>query len=64
MFSLDRFADLDVDFAALRDHFFRYIKIEANTLLHDLEKRGASVAAADMTGFLDRFDLKLIAEEG
>ena len=62
VFSLDRVADLDVDFAALRDHFFRYIKIEAKTLLHDLESAGASVAAADMTRFLDRFDLKLIAE--
>jgi len=62
VFSLDHVADLDVDFAALRDHFFRYIKIEAKTLLHDLESAGASVAAADMTRFLDRFDLKLIAE--
>jgi cyclic-di-GMP phosphodiesterase TipF (flagellum assembly factor) len=62
VFSLDHVADLDVDFAALRDHFFRYIKIEAKTLLHDLESAGASVPAADMTRFLDRFDLKLIAE--
>ena len=60
VFSLDRVADLDVDFAALRDHFFRYVKIEAKTLLHDLDDAGASVPAADMTGFLDRFDLKLI----
>ena len=36
VFSLDHVADLDVDFAALRDHFFRYVKIEAKTLLHDL----------------------------
>ena len=63
VFSLDHVADLDVDFAALRDHFFRYIKIEAKTLLHDLERAGASVPAADMTRFLDRFDLKLIAEK-
>jgi cyclic-di-GMP phosphodiesterase TipF (flagellum assembly factor) len=63
VFSLDHVADLDVDFAALRDHFFRYVKIEAKTLLHDLEDAGASVPAADMTRFLDRFDLKLIAEK-
>ena len=63
VFSLDHVADLDADFAALRDHFFRYIKIEAKTLLHDLEAAGASVPAADMTRFLDRFDLKLIAEK-
>jgi cyclic-di-GMP phosphodiesterase TipF (flagellum assembly factor) len=62
VFSLDHVADLDVDFAALRDHFFRYVKIEAKTLLHDLQD-GGSVPAADMTSFLDRFDLKLIAEK-
>jgi cyclic-di-GMP phosphodiesterase TipF (flagellum assembly factor) len=63
VFSLDHVADLDVDFAALRDHFFRYVKIEAKTLLHGLQEAGGSVPAADMTGFLDRFDLKLIAEK-
>ena len=47
----------------LRDHFFRYVKIEAKTLLHDLGEAGASVPAADMTRFLERFDLKLIAEK-
>jgi cyclic-di-GMP phosphodiesterase TipF (flagellum assembly factor) len=63
VFSLDHVADLDVDFAALRDHFFRYVKIEAKTLLHDLQEAGGSVPAAGMTSFLDRFDLKLIAEK-
>jgi cyclic-di-GMP phosphodiesterase TipF (flagellum assembly factor) len=63
VFSLDHVADLDVDFAALRDHFFRYVKIETKTLLHGLQEAGGSVPAADMTGFLDRFDLKLIAEK-
>ena len=63
VFSLDHVADLDVDFAALRDHFFRYVKIEAKTLMHDLDEAGASVPAADMTRFLERFDLKLIAEK-
>ena len=63
VFSLDHVADLDVDYAALRDHFFRYVKIEAKTLLHYLDEAGASVPAADMTRFLERFDLKLIAEK-
>ncbi|HEX6830388.1 MAG TPA: EAL domain-containing protein [Methyloceanibacter sp.] len=63
VFSLDRVADLDVDFAALRDHFFRYVKIEAKTLLHDMAEAGASIPAADMTSYLDRFDLKLIVEK-
>jgi cyclic-di-GMP phosphodiesterase TipF (flagellum assembly factor) len=63
VFSLDHVADLDVDFAALRDHFFRYVKIEAKTLLHDLAAARTSIPASDMTSFLDRFDLKLIVEK-
>ena len=50
-------------FAALRDHFFRYVKIEAKTLLHDMAEARASIPAADMTSYLDRFDLKLIVEK-
>jgi cyclic-di-GMP phosphodiesterase, flagellum assembly factor TipF len=63
VFSLDHVADLDVDFAALRDHFFRYVKIDAKTLLHDMADARASIPASDMTSFLDRFDLKLIVEK-
>ncbi len=63
VFSLDHVADLDVDFAALRDHFFRYVKIEAKTLLHDMAEARASIPVSDMTSFLDRFDLKLIVEK-
>jgi cyclic-di-GMP phosphodiesterase, flagellum assembly factor TipF len=63
VFSLDHVADLDIDFAALRDHFFRYVKIEARTLLHDGADVRASIPASDMTSHLDRFDLKLIVEK-
>jgi cyclic-di-GMP phosphodiesterase, flagellum assembly factor TipF len=63
VFSLDHVADFDVDFAALRDHFFRYVKIEAKTLLHDMEGAQASIPASDLMSYLDRFDLKLIVEK-
>jgi cyclic-di-GMP phosphodiesterase TipF (flagellum assembly factor) len=63
VFSLDHVADLDVDFAALRDHFFRYVKIEARTLLHGMEEARASIQASDLPSHLDRFDLKLIVEK-
>ncbi|MGH6825679.1 EAL domain-containing protein [Methyloceanibacter sp.] len=63
VFSLDHVADLDVDFAALRDHFFRYVKIEAKTLLHDVGEARTGIPAADMPSHLDRFDLKLIVEK-
>jgi cyclic-di-GMP phosphodiesterase, flagellum assembly factor TipF len=63
VFSLDHVADLDVDFAALRDHFFRYVKIEARTLLHGMEEARASIQASDLPSHLNRFDLKLIVEK-
>jgi cyclic-di-GMP phosphodiesterase TipF (flagellum assembly factor) len=63
VFALDHVADLDVDFAALRDHFFRFVKIEAKTLLHGMGEARASIPASDMTSYLDRFDLKLIVEK-
>jgi cyclic-di-GMP phosphodiesterase TipF (flagellum assembly factor) len=57
-FALDGVTSLDADYAALRDHFFRFVKIDADRLLD-----GASgpVASRDMTNHLDRFDLKLVA---
>jgi cyclic-di-GMP phosphodiesterase TipF (flagellum assembly factor) len=59
-FALDHFDDLDADFAALRDHFFRFVKIDAESLLRGTEAARAPVPAAEMTRHLDRFDLKLI----
>jgi cyclic-di-GMP phosphodiesterase, flagellum assembly factor TipF len=59
-FALDHFDDLDADFGALRDHFFRFVKIDAETLLKGTEVARALVPAADVTRHLDRFDLKLI----
>jgi cyclic-di-GMP phosphodiesterase TipF (flagellum assembly factor) len=62
-FSLDRIADLDVDFAGLRDHFFRFVKVDVSTLLHGTDEARAGIAADEMTSYLDRFDLKLIAQK-
>jgi cyclic-di-GMP phosphodiesterase TipF (flagellum assembly factor) len=61
-FSLDHVADLDVDFAALRDRHFRFVKVDAKTFLHDMEVRGKGLPGADMKSYLDTFDLKLIVE--
>ncbi|HYB05549.1 MAG TPA: EAL domain-containing protein [Methyloceanibacter sp.] len=63
VYSLDHVADLNVDFAGLRDNFFRFVKIEANTLLRGMEEARASIPASDMTSYLNRFDLKLIVEK-
>ncbi len=62
-FSLDHVGDLDIDFAALRDRSFRFVKIDARTFLHDMKEKGASLPASDMTSYLDGFGLKLIVEK-
>jgi len=60
-FSLDHVADLDVDFAALRDRHFRFVKIEAKTFLRGMEETGAR--AADLRNALEPFGLELIVEK-
>ena len=62
-FSLDHVADLDVDFASLRDRSFRYVKIDAKTFLHGLAAKGSPFTAAEMKRALDDFDLELIVEK-
>ncbi len=62
-FSLDHVGDLDIDFAALRDRSFRFVKIDAKTFLHDMKEKGASLPASDMKSYLEGFGLKLIVEK-
>ncbi len=62
-FSLDHVGDLDVDFAALRDRAFRFVKIDAPTFLHGMSERGAALPAPDMKAYLETFDIKLIVEK-
>ena len=40
------FADLDVDFAGLRDRSFRFVKVDAEAFLRDMEERGAGLSPA------------------
>jgi cyclic-di-GMP phosphodiesterase TipF (flagellum assembly factor) len=62
-FSLDHIADLDVDFASLRDRSFRFVKIDAKTFLHDMGAKGSVFSASEMKRALDDFDMKLIVEK-
>ena len=62
-FSLDHVADLDVDFASLRDRSFRFVKIDAKTFLHGTQAKGSPFTAAEMKRALDDFDMKLIVEK-
>jgi cyclic-di-GMP phosphodiesterase, flagellum assembly factor TipF len=62
-FCLDHVADLDVDFAGLRDRYFRFVKIDTTTFLHDMEVKGGGLPGGDMKSYLETFDLKLIVEK-
>jgi EAL domain-containing protein (putative c-di-GMP-specific phosphodiesterase class I) len=62
-FCLDHVADLDVDFAGLRERSFRFVKVDAKAFLRDMEEKGTSLPGADMKSYLETFDLKLIVEK-
>lgn len=62
-FVLDQVHTLDVDFAALHEMGFRFVKIEGDLLLHRMAQAGARIHAADMRAYLDRYGLDLIVEK-
>ncbi len=62
-FVLDQVHDLDIDYEALHDKGFRFMKVEADLLLHRTAQAGARIHAADMHAYLDRHGLTLIVEK-
>lgn len=62
-FVLDQVQDLDIDYEALHDKGFRFMKMEADLLLHRTAQAGARIHAADMHAYLDRQGLTLIVEK-
>jgi cyclic-di-GMP phosphodiesterase TipF (flagellum assembly factor) len=62
-FSLDHVSDLDVDFAALSDRYFRFVKIDAATFLHDMRMGDASQSAGDFKRQLDGLGIQLVVEK-
>lgn len=62
-FSLDQVTDLNIDFNDLQEMGFRFLKIDVRIFLHGMADAGAQIHAADMTGYLDRYDIDLIVEK-
>ena len=58
-FSLNHVADLDIDYAGLRDNYFRFVKIPA-ALLEGLDEAG--IAARQLKRELESFGLTLVVE--
>jgi cyclic-di-GMP phosphodiesterase TipF (flagellum assembly factor) len=59
-FSMDHVTNLDLDFQAMQDRGFRFIKIDADVLLHGMSEAKSQIHAADMRSYLERFDIQLI----
>lgn len=62
-FSLDQVYDLDMDFQAVQQKGFRFIKLDAEVLLHGMSEANAQIHAADMRSYLERFGIQLIASK-
>lgn len=62
-FSLDRVTSMDIDFQAVADRGFRYLKVPAETLINGMSSSGAQIHSADLKALLQRFGLALIAEK-
>lgn len=56
-FSMDHVADLSVDIPRLAQHFFKYIKVDADVLM---DGQGA-ILTGDLKEAMSRFDIELIA---
>lgn len=62
-FSMDKVQTLDVDFHALGRFNFRFVKVDAKTLISGLEHAGAPVHGSDLKAFARRHGIDLIVEK-
>lgn len=60
-FALDHVADLDIDFAGLRDRPFRFVKLGLETYLRG--RQASAVFLDDLQSHLRRFELELIVDK-
>ena len=62
-FSLDQVTNLDLDYQALQERGFRYMKIDADVLLHGMSEANAQIQAADIRSYLERFGIVMIVSK-
>jgi len=62
-FSLDQVTRLDIDFKALSEMRFRYIKISAELLLGNVASAKAEIHPADFNSYLHRLDITMIVDQ-
>lgn len=62
-FSMDHITSMDIDFQSLADRGFRFLKVDARTLIDGMSSAGAQIHSADLKALLERYGLQLIAEK-
>lgn len=62
-FSLDQITRLDIDFKALADRRFAYVKVNSSLLLGNMEGSKAQIHSADLNHYLNRLNITLIVDK-
>jgi len=62
-FSVDQVSSLNIDYDDLRAHGFRYVKMDAETILAELNDPTAHISVADIKRVIDRRGMDLIVEK-
>ncbi|MGI9413391.1 MAG: EAL domain-containing protein [Hyphomicrobiales bacterium] len=62
-FSLDHVTDLNIDFHLLSEQGFRFLKVDAHTLIDGMAGAGAQIHSADLKALLGRYGIELVAEK-
>lgn len=62
-FSLDHVTNLDLDFQTMQRRGFRFMKVDADVLLHGMSEANAQIHAADMRSYLERYGIQLIVSK-
>ena len=59
-FSLDHVTNLDLDYQAMKDRGFRFMKVDTDVLLQGMSEANSQIHAADMRSYLERYGIQLI----
>ncbi len=62
-FSMDRISQLDIDFKALAEMNFAFVKISASLLLGNMEGARAQIHSADLDHYLSRLNIRMIVDQ-
>ncbi len=62
-FSMDQVTNLDLNLQEMQERGFRFMKVDADILLHGMSQANAQIHAADMRSYLERYDIQLIVSK-